>query len=165
MNRIKRYAKWFSVAVAAGLVLIQFLPCDRTNPPIAPGRDIIAATQPPPPVAALLRDACYDCHSHETRWPWYDRIAPTSWWVAGHIQDGRKRLNFSDWPPADPRRAKKKLEQISEAVTDGAMPLPSYTWMHPAARLSAAAKQLLVDWAEAEAAKLSAAAGREADEK
>lgn len=153
MNRIKRYAKWFLVAVAAALVLIQFLPCDRTNPPVAPGRDFIAITQPPPPVAALVRAACYDCHSHETRWPWYDRIAPISWWVAGHIQDGRKRLNFSEWPSADPRRAKKKLEQISEEVADGAMPLPSYTWMHPAARLSAADKKLLADWAEAEAAK------------
>ena len=77
-----------------------------------------------------------------------------SWWVAGHIRDGRRHLNFSDWPPADPRRAKKKLGQIAETVTEGEMPLPSYTWIHSQARLTAADKKLLADWAETEAAKI-----------
>ncbi|MCX6895237.1 MAG: heme-binding domain-containing protein [Verrucomicrobia bacterium] len=152
---MKRYAKWFLIVLAAGLLLIQFLPGHSQNPPVTPGRDLIESANPPPPVAALLRAACYDCHSHETKWPWFDRVAPVSWWVAGHIKDGRKHLNFSDWPPADPCRAKKKLGQIAEEVTEGGMPLPSYTWMHPAARLSAADKKLLADWAEAEAAKIN----------
>lgn len=162
---MKRFLKWFALGLAGSVAAIQFAQPDRANPPAAPGRDLIAVTAPPPPVATMLRAACYDCHSHETRWPWFDRIAPVSWWVAGHIKDGRKHLNFSDWPPADPRRAKKRLGQISEEVAAGGMPLPSYTWMHPAARLSAADKKLLADWAETEAAKISAAAEHQTDEK
>lgn len=158
---MKKYAKWFFIVLAAGLVLIQFLPGHSQNPPVPPGRDLIASVNPPPPVAALLRAACYDCHSHETIWPWYDRIAPVSWWVAEHIKDGRKHLNFSDWPPADPRRAKKRLGQIAEAVAEGEMPLPSYTWMHSQARLTAADRQLIRQWAEAEAAKIKSAGAGE----
>jgi len=157
-----KFAKRIFLGLALVFLAAQFFQPARTNPPVAAGRDLIAVTTPPPPVAALLRAACYDCHSHETRWPWYDRISPVSWWVAGHIKDGRKHLNFSDWPPADPRRAKKKLNQIAEEVTEGGMPLPSYTWIHAPARLTAADKQLLADWAEAEAAKIkSSGAGEE----
>ena len=149
MNRAKSIIKRLGWGLLAVLALCQFIRPGHTNPPAAPGRDLSAsAFAPSAKVAALLRGACYDCHSYETKWPWYGQIAPVSWWLADHIKDARARLNFSDWPVDNPARAKKKLERISENVESGDMPLPSYTWMHPAARLSAADKKLLADWAD-----------------
>ena len=84
-------------AVLAALVLlsIQFVPIARTNPPIE--ADLAA----PAEIKDILRRACYDCHSHETKWPWYSRVAPLSWWVAAHVEKGRADLNFSHWPVFD----------------------------------------------------------------
>ena len=128
--------------VAAGLLLgAQFVPVERTNPPV---RHDVGA---PPAVAGLLRAACYDCHSHETRWPWYSRVAPVSWFVAGHVKEGRRELDFSDWPVTDLGAQDELLHGIAKEVGKGGMPLPGYGWLHPAARLDRAQRQAIVDWA------------------
>jgi hypothetical protein len=155
MKRIKSFAKWIGLALFLNLLLIQFIQPARTAPAVAPGHDLRTSPQAPgPQAAAALQAACYDCHSSETKWPWYGHVAPVSWWLADHIKDARERLNFSDWPTDNPRLLKKKLHQISEDVTEGEMPLKSYTWMHPAARLTAEEKNHITDWADQEADKI-----------
>jgi len=96
------------------------------------------AAHPPPQIAKLLHSACYDCHSDETKWPWYSRVAPVSWLVADDVTRGRERLNFSEWPRDLPERVAKRLERISEEVDDQEMPPAKYTLLHPEARLTAA---------------------------
>ena len=136
--------------------LLQFTNPARTNPPAPPGGDIAATNPPPPEITALLHAACYDCHSYETKWPWYSHVAPVSWLVASDVNDGRERLNFSDWPRALPERAAKRLDRISEEIGYKDMPPAKYTVMHSAARLTENQRQQLIHWAEQEAEKLKA---------
>jgi hypothetical protein len=140
-----------AVVVAA---LLQLTNPARTNPPVLPGHDLSASNAPPAEILTLLHGACYDCHSDETRWPWYSRVAPVSWLVVGDINDARRRLNFSDWPHDDARRAARKLHGVAEAISSGDMPLRSYLRMHADARLNAAQREQLADWATKEADRL-----------
>ena len=131
--------------VAAGLLVgAQFVPVDRANPPV---RHDVGA---PPAVAALLRAACYDCHSRETRWPWYSRVAPVSWLVARDVRLGRRELNFSEWPAFDFEEQDDLMAHIAKQVERGRMPLPIYLTMHAGAKLSAADRRTLVAWAKGE---------------
>lgn len=140
------------VGVLAGIfLLLQFTNPARTNPPIK--RDGIAAANPPAAVAACLRAACYDCHSHETKWPLYARIAPSSWLVVADVNEGREHFNFSDWPE-DAARAAKKLDRINEVVDYREMPPKKYTALHPEARLTEEQRKAIMDWTEAAAEKL-----------
>ena len=152
---VKKRAKWIlgGLVVVAGL--LQFTNPSRTNPPVLPGHDLCATNPPPPKVAAMLRAACYDCHSHETEWPWYGRVAPVSWWLMDHIKDGRKRLNFSEWPHDNPKKARSRLKNIREEVESGEMPLRSYTWIHTNSRLSSSDREELMNWADQEAKRLA----------
>lgn len=123
------------------LVGIQLVPVERTNPPVT------AEIQAPAEVQAILKRACYDCHSNETVWPWYSYIAPISWRVAGHVDHGRGNLNFSTWGnlPIDERE--KLRREIWEEVEEAGMPLPDYLRMHSEARLSQQDVATLTAWA------------------
>ena len=124
-----------------------------TNPPVK--TDFIAAANPPASVAAAIRAACYDCHSHETKWPLYSRIAPISWLIASDVNEGRKHLNFSDWP-TDVAGAEKKLDRINEVLDYREMPPKKYTFIHADARLTETQRKEIMDWTEAAADKLRA---------
>jgi hypothetical protein len=128
------------IAVAAGLALlaIQLVPVERTNPPVT------ALVQAPPEVQALLRRACFDCHSHETRWPLQAYLAPASWLVAHDVAEGRGELNFSAWDRVDLKKVAKKLP---DEVGEKEMPPWFYVIAHPGARLSDAERKTLSDWA------------------
>jgi len=156
INKMRKIWKWFVGGAAAGFALLQLTNPSRTNPTMVAGRDLISSQQPPPEIAALLHAACYDCHSDETRWPWYSRIAPMSWLIANDVRGGREQVNFSDWPTDLPGRAAKRLERMSEEIDYKEMPPAKYTLMHPEARLTAAQRQALIDWADQSAAKLKA---------
>jgi len=156
---MKKKIKWIFAALVVVFALIQFANPPRTNPPVVPGRDLLATNPPPPEIATLLHRACYDCHSDETRWPWYSRVAPVSWLVANDVNRGRERLNFSDWPRELTERAAKRLERVSEEVDYKDMPPAKYTLMHPEARLTADQRQQLIHWADQEAARLKATTG------
>ena len=93
---------------------------------------------------SIVRRACYDCHSHETEWPWYSNIAPVSWLVFYDINGGRAEVNFSDMQPDE---AEDLAEDIEDVISDGEMPLPIYLLMHSDARLTDAEKQTLIDGA------------------
>jgi hypothetical protein len=152
----KKQVLWMLGSLLAVAGLLQFFNPSLTNPPVLPGQDLCASNAPPPKIAGMLRAACYDCHSHETVWPWYGHVAPVSWWLVDHIQDGRKRLNFSEWPHDDPKRARKRLQNIQDEVESGGMPLRSYTWIHTNSRLSPGDREELAQWADAEAKRLAA---------
>ena len=150
---MKKKLKWVFVALGVVFGLLQFTNPARTNPPVV--NDFIATNAPAPQIAALLHAACYDCHSYETKWPLYSRIAPSSWLVVSDVNEGRERLNFSDWP-VEVDRAAKKLDRINEVLDYREMPPKKYTVLHPEARLSEAQHQALLDWSDAEAKKLKA---------
>ena len=155
---MKKKLKWIFGALVAVFALLQFTNPARTNPPLPPGGDISTTNPPPPQIAALLHAACYDCHSNETKWPWYGHIAPVSWLVVGDVNDGRERLNFSDWPHALPERAAKRLERVSEELGYKEMPPAKYTLIHADARLTEDQRKQLIQWADDTASKLKPAA-------
>jgi len=128
------------------LVAIQFLPVDRSVPEVDPAQDFISATQPPAQVASLIRDACYDCHSYESEYPWYAYVAPVGQWLQGHIKHARKQVNFSVWTSNTQKKSDHALEEIVEVLKEESMPLKSFTWMHPEARLTQEERQELVMW-------------------
>jgi len=148
---VKKFLKWTLSAVIAVFALLQLFNPSRENPPVA--NDFITAAQPPASVAAAIRAACYDCHSYETRWPWYSRIAPVSWLVAADVNEGRENFDLSDWP-AEPALAAKKLGRINEELDYREMPPKKYTLIHAAARLTEAQRKEIMDWTDSTAAKL-----------
>lgn len=123
------------------LVVIQVIPAHRTNPSVT--MDIPTS----PDVKAILRKACYDCHSNETVYPWYSRIAPVSWILAQHISEGREALNFSTWDQYSPRDQGEHIHESWETVAEGEMPPWYYTVIHSEARLSSEDRQMLRTWA------------------
>jgi hypothetical protein len=149
--------KWFFVAAVAAFALLQLTNPVHTNPPVK--TDFIATLNPPPEVAGMLRAACYDCHSDATRWPWYSHIAPVSWQVVQDVNEGRRHVNLSEWPAGQPDLAQKKLEHMSDEIDDGDMPLAKYTLIHRDARLTAAQRDELTQWLDAQADKLKSQAG------
>ena len=137
------------VAVLALIVVAQFIPVGRANPPEDPAQTVYATMPPPPDIAGLLRRACHDCHSSQTVWPWYSQVAPVSWLVARDVTKGRGELNFSEWGRYPGRRKDRKLKEICEQVTRGKMPMPVYTLMHPQAKLSDQDRKAMCGWADA----------------
>lgn len=95
----------------------------------------------------MLRRACYDCHSNQTRWPWYSRVAPASWFVVNHVEHARGDLNFSEWPEYDFELQEQAMEDIDKQISERKMPLRSYLILHPGARLSDSDRKVLIDWA------------------
>lgn len=132
------------------LLAIQFIQPDRSNPPVEPGRTIDAFVTIPENVRAKLKDACFDCHSHETVWPWYSYIAPVSWLISRDVALGRSELNFSNWAKYSRGRAGEKLAQMAEQVASKEMPLSIYPPLHSKARLTDDERKMISDWAEKE---------------
>ena len=126
------------------MVVLQFIPIDRSNPETNLKEDFISANNVPENISNIMKDACYDCHSHETVWPWYSYVAPISWSVSGHVTEAREELNFSKWDLYDAKKKDHKLEECVEALTEGWMPESSYVTMHDEAKLSDEVRKDLV---------------------
>jgi len=129
----------------AGFLLIQLVPYGRdySNPPVTgePAWDS-------PRTKELAKRSCFDCHSNETTYPWYSRVAPVSWLVRRDIEEGRGNLNFSEWEIGS-KRAQRAADEVREVISSGEMPLPIYLIQHPEARLTDAEKQELLSGFEA----------------
>ncbi len=142
MKLIKR----FLVLALIALVIIQFISIDKTNPPTDPAKDFITMTNPPANIGSLIKSACYDCHSNHTEYPWYTNVQPVAWWVKGHIKNGRKKLNFSEWGDYSADKRAHKIEENIEEIEERHMPLKSYTWSHADAKLSDNDVESLMSW-------------------
>lgn len=143
MNIRSRFIYRTGIALTLILIGIQFVPVDRTNPPVK------SEVSAPSDVQAILRRSCYDCHSNETKWPWYSYVAPVSWFVADHIHEARGDMNFSEWPTFDFELQEHSFEDIEEQISEGKMPIRSYTLIHRDARLSQVDRDALLRWARA----------------
>lgn len=132
--------KWGTGAVVAVALAIQLVPVDRSNPPVRTTID------PPEDVDRILRQACWNCHSNQTDWPWYAYVAPVSWYVADDVHEARADMNFTEWPADDPDEVQDLIEEVGEQIEADAMPPDPYRWMHPEARLTDEQRQVLMDW-------------------
>ena len=153
--KTKLSLKRIGIAFIVVFIVIQVFRINKTITPVNEQTDFMAVTQINPEVATILKNACYDCHSNQPTYPWYTSVAPVSWWIKNHINEGSKHLNFSIWQTYTVKRKDHKLEECVEMIEEGEMPMNSYTWMHPEAKLTDAQKQLLIDWFKAEKAKLN----------
>ena len=138
--------KKISIAIVLLLLLSQAIRIDKKNPDAVPENDFLLVTAAPAEVKNILQTCCYDCHSNTSVYPWYTHIAPVSWWIKHHINEGRQHLNFSEWAQYSPKKADHKLEECVEMVQEGEMPMSSYTLIHKNARLSEDQKLVLVNW-------------------
>ena len=132
MIKIFKYAALILLLL---FIAIQFVPVNRTNPPVV--REIQWNSAE---TAGIARRACYDCHSNETVWPWYAYVAPISWRVADHVEHGRGHANFSQWDDKQ-----EKLSEFVEVVKSGEMPLSDYLLLHPEAELSSEEIVILIE--------------------
>ncbi len=135
------------VIIVIGLLLIfQLFRIDKTTKPLDTKTDFISVTQANSEVASILKTSCYDCHSNQPVYPWYTNIAPLSWWIKHHINEGSEHLNFSEWGTYKLKRKDHKLEECLEMIEEGEMPMTSYTLIHGNAKLNDAQKTLLINW-------------------
>ena len=134
---MKRKVAWASGALVMLLIAIQLVPVDRHNPAVE--SEVPAS----PEVRAILRRACYDCHSNETVWPWYSGIAPVSWLISQDVHEGREKLNLSTWNRLGEAERGKLMQKAWKAVSEGEMPPWYYVSIHSHAHLSPQDKTLL----------------------
>ena len=134
------------VVLVVAFVIMQFFRIDKTNPAPTPGMDFLNIKKTPESTAKLIRNGCYDCHSNESKYPWYSNIQPFAWLLKDHIDKGRKELNFSNFATYEPKRQAHKLKEAAEFVENGEMPLESYLLMHPEAKFTDAEKKEMVDY-------------------
>ena len=130
------------IVVIVVLIGIQFIPVSGTNPPVT------GEIKAPENVMQVLRNSCYDCHSNESLWPWYSKIAPVSWLVVSDVNEGREYLNFSEWESYSIQEKAEDLEEIWEDVEEGEMPLWYYLPLHPEARLSDKDMETIKNWVQ-----------------
>ena len=135
---------WFLIVAA----LIQFIPVDRTNKPVDQKVNFVTVFKTPKKVEVILKKACYDCHSNETIYPKYAFVAPISWSIKNHINEGREHLNFSEWGHYNQDLKKSMLENAARSIKDYSMPMPGYVAQHPKANLTKAERVLLVNYFE-----------------
>lgn len=135
---------WILVAV---VIAIQFIK-PKHNEGIIEGPNYISSVLPvPPEVEDIMTRACFDCHSNQTKYPWYSSIQPVAWFLANHVNEGKGELNFSEFATYPAKKQKHKLEEVVESMKDAWMPLDSYTWMHAEARLTDAERTAVATWA------------------
>ena len=151
---MRKTLKIIALVLFLAFVAIQFVRPDFTSPPVVAGQNLEAVTQVPDDVQKILTRSCADCHSNQTVYPWYAKIQPTAQFLAGHIKEGRREFNMSEWGSYDDRRKKRKLGEICSQIQEREMPLPSYLWIHWNAKLSDAEIKKVCDWTDAGAARL-----------
>ena len=129
-------------------IVLQFIRPVQNKNGLVLSTDISKVIIIPDTVRTLLKDACFDCHSNNTDYPWYSNIQPTGWLMVYHIKEGKNQLNFSDFGNYSQRRQLSKLDGIANSLKDDIMPLKSYKIMHKSAQLSTGEKSLLINWAQ-----------------
>lgn len=136
------------VALLLILLSIQFVQPVRNQSLGTSGMGITRITKVPDKVQAILENSCYDCHSNNTRYPWYASFQPGAWWMASHIDQGKAELNFDEFGKYSKRRQLSKLKAIQGSLEDQTMPLPSYLLVHKGASLSISDQKIIKVWTE-----------------
>jgi len=136
------------------IVIIQLVPNQKPEVVLSNENDLIYNNKIPESVENILRTSCYDCHSNESKYPWYSYIAPVSWLVVRDIKVGREELNFSEWESQSKMDKAKNIDKIIDEVSDEQMPMSIYTLIHSDAKLSADKRQQIADWADSYAESL-----------
>ena len=147
--------KKIPIIILGLFVLIQFIRIDQSNSTVDKGKDFASNETIPANVRAIVKRSCYDCHSMQTNYPWYANVAPVSWWMKGHIDEGRKFINFSTWEDYTYDEKSRKLVNSMAHIKPDMMPLPSYVSRHPEAKLSVKDKKVLNEWMKKEAERLN----------
>lgn len=128
------------------LIAIQFFDTDK-NIAVVPSENAIEKHyQVPNHVQGILKTSCYDCHSNTTAYPWYNNIQPVKWWLADHVNSGKRHFNFDEFNSYSKEKKLKKLDEVAETVREGEMPLTSYTVVHQNAKLSDTQKSEIEQW-------------------
>lgn len=143
---MRRIIKKILLGLLVVLIIIQFIQPPGNRDSAVLSTDLTKTFAVPQNVQIILKQACYDCHSNNTNYPWYSRIQPLGWFLANHIRNGKEQLNFSHFGSYSLRRQISKLNGIANSIKDGSMPLRSYTLIHRNARLSSQDKALLFEW-------------------
>ena len=131
------------------LVAIQFIRPAKNQSAELSANDISRAYPVPADMQDLLKTSCADCHSNNTVYPWYCNVQPVAWWMANHVNDGKKELNLSEFAAYSPKKQAHKLKEVIEQVKEEEMPLNSYTWVHKNAKLTNEQRLALSSWADA----------------
>lgn len=153
---IMKRSKKIAIVSGVAFIAVQFIqPAHNKSVQILP-TDFAVLYKPPQQVQQILQNACYDCHSSNTNYPWYSNIQPMAWMMARHITNGKEKLNFSEFGSNSTRKQISKLKEISNQIKDGEMPVTSYKLMHKNANLSQEEETLLMTWLQTKADSLSA---------
>ncbi|PHS65853.1 MAG: cytochrome C [Flavobacterium sp.] len=136
------------IILIAIVVLIQFYPMEKPTVTIDNPNDLLVTSKVPENISKLLKNACYDCHSNESIFPWYSNVAPVKWMLYDHISEAREELNFSNWNSLETDDKADILDDISSMVLEGEMPIKGYTILHSEANLSEADRELIATWAD-----------------
>ncbi|MBT8307982.1 heme-binding domain-containing protein [Muriicola sp. E247] len=142
MNAVKTTG-WILLVALVG---IQFVPTERNKSDVVPKTDFMVVNEVPKNIENIIKTSCYDCHSNNTDYPWYNRVQPVAWFLEGHIENGKEELNFNEWDTYSGRKKKSKLRSIISQIKDDEMPLASYTLIHRDAKLSDTEKKTVLDW-------------------
>lgn len=143
---MKKILKIVAMIVLVAFVGIQFIPTERNQSDFVPKTDFLLANNTPETISNLLMESCYDCHSNNTQYPWYNRVQPIAWFLEDHIIEGKKELNFSEWTAYSDRRKNSKLNSIISQIEDDEMPLYSYTLIHRDAVYSDSEKEMVIEY-------------------
>ena len=141
-----KIVKIIALILLVGFVGIQFVPTDLNQSDTVPKTDFLLVNNSQENISALLQESCYDCHSNNTEYPWYNKVQPVAWFLEDHINEGKEELNFNEWDAYSNRRKNSKLKSIISQVKDDEMPLASYTLIHKDAKLSNSEKTLIIDY-------------------
>lgn len=140
--------KKIGLGILIVIVLLQFIPTKKNQTSIVSSNSIEQKYNTPKNVQAILKKACFDCHSNNTVYPWYSHIQPIGFWLNNHINEGKEELNFSEFNSYENKKARKKMEKVISSQEKGWMPLSSYTLIHKDATLTSTEKTIIIDWAK-----------------
>tara|TARA_R110002012_G_scaffold109650_4_gene253729 strand:- start:305 stop:781 length:477 start_codon:yes stop_codon:yes gene_type:complete len=143
-----KIVKKILIALLVILVIMQFFGPDKNESDLEDIKPFLTETNPPKEVLAILENTCYDCHSSNTTYPWYNKITPVNYWLDGHIEEGKEHFNMSAWNSYSLKKKDHKLDELIEEVEEGEMPLESYTYTHGDADLTETQREQVIEWAK-----------------
>jgi flavodoxin len=141
-----KVVKIIAVVLLVAFVGIQFIPTTRNQSDMVPETDFMLVNNVPENIQNKLQVSCYDCHSNNTQYPWYNKVQPVAWFLEDHIKEGKAELNFNEWDSLSTRRKTSKLRSIIKQIENGEMPLDSYTFIHRDAKFSEAEAEEIINW-------------------